>query len=160
MALLEHRRFRLQQPEVLDAVRFKKRRLADEHLSALDVAADASPGGGFKTVDCCRLEVAPCGMWIYARLPNGGIAMQYDIETPCIGGTSDHAHLLLSLPTSLSVAKAIKVLSGLNRLAGRGSAAEAREVQQAGGLPVGFLNPFNDARWVQVNTRARSRRCR
>src|ERR1700722_19907497 len=35
------------------------------------------------------------------------------------------------------------------RDAGRGSIAEAREVQQAGGLPVCFLNPFDDVRWVR-----------
>ena len=29
------------------------------------------------------------------------------------------------------------------------SAAEAREVHQTGGLCVGFLNPFDDVRWVR-----------
>src|SRR4030088_3827558 len=35
------------------------------------------------------------------------------------------------------------------RGARRRSAAEAREVHQAGGLPVGFLNPFDDVRRVR-----------
>src|SRR6516164_1009984 len=34
-------------------------------------------------------------------------------------------------------------------IARRGSAAEAREVHQAGGLPVGFFNPFDDVRRVR-----------
>ena len=42
----------------------------------------------------------------------GGIARQNQIEPRCIGGMSDHAHLLLSLPTSLSVAKAMQLIKG------------------------------------------------
>jgi putative transposase len=42
----------------------------------------------------------------------GGIAKQSGIQPRCVGGMSDHAHLLLSLPTSLSVAKAIQLIKG------------------------------------------------
>ncbi|MBV9490867.1 MAG: IS200/IS605 family transposase [Verrucomicrobia bacterium] len=42
----------------------------------------------------------------------GGIARQNHIEPRCIGGMSDHAHLLLSVPTSLSVAKAMQLIKG------------------------------------------------
>jgi putative transposase len=42
----------------------------------------------------------------------GGIANQNGIRPLCIGGMSDHAHLLLSLPTSLSVASAMQVIKG------------------------------------------------
>ena len=42
----------------------------------------------------------------------GGIANQNGIDPLCIGGVSDHAHLLLSLPTSLSVASAMQLIKG------------------------------------------------
>jgi putative transposase len=35
----------------------------------------------------------------------GGIAKQNEIKPLCIGGVADHVPLLLSLPTTLSVAK-------------------------------------------------------
>ena len=42
----------------------------------------------------------------------GGIANRNGIDPLCIGGMSDHAHLLLSLPTSLSVAGAMQLIKG------------------------------------------------
>jgi len=42
----------------------------------------------------------------------GGIARQHHIQPRSIGGMSDHAHLLLSLPTALSLAKAMQLLKG------------------------------------------------
>jgi putative transposase len=42
----------------------------------------------------------------------GGIANHNGIDPLCIGGVSDHAHLLLSLPTSLSVASAMQFIKG------------------------------------------------
>jgi putative transposase len=49
-----------------------------------------------------------------------GIAKQNGIGPRCIGGVSDHAHLLLSLPTCFSVAKAMQLIKG-------GSSAWIRE---------------------------------
>ena len=42
----------------------------------------------------------------------GGIARQSHIAPRCIGGMSDHVHLLLSMPTSVSVAKAMQLIKG------------------------------------------------
>ena len=50
----------------------------------------------------------------------GGIAKQNGIKPLCIGGVADHVHLLLSLPTTMSVAKAMQLIKG-------GSSAWAHE---------------------------------
>jgi putative transposase len=42
----------------------------------------------------------------------GGIAKQNKITPLCIGGVADHVHLLISLPTTLSVAKAVQIIKG------------------------------------------------
>jgi len=42
----------------------------------------------------------------------GGIAKQNQIKAFAIGGASDHVHVLLSLPATLSVAKAMQLLKG------------------------------------------------
>ncbi|MFY9984570.1 MAG: IS200/IS605 family transposase [Chthoniobacterales bacterium] len=42
----------------------------------------------------------------------GGIAKQNGIKPRCVGGVADHVHLLLSMPTTLSVAKAIQLIKG------------------------------------------------
>ena len=47
-------------------------------------------------------------LWPYL----GGIAKQNQMKTLAIGGASDHVHVLLSLPATLSVAKAIQLLKG------------------------------------------------
>jgi putative transposase len=40
----------------------------------------------------------------------GGIAKQNGITPRCIGGVADHVHLLLSLPTTVPIAKAIQFI--------------------------------------------------
>jgi putative transposase len=45
-------------------------------------------------------------LWPYL----GGIAKQNGITPRCIGGVADHVHLLLSLPTTIAVAKAIQLI--------------------------------------------------
>jgi hypothetical protein len=40
-------------------------------------------------------------LWPYL----GGIAKQNSIQPKCIGGVADHVHLLLSLPTTISISK-------------------------------------------------------
>ncbi len=42
----------------------------------------------------------------------GGIARENNIKTLVVGGVENHVHLLLSIPSTLSVAKAIPLLKG------------------------------------------------
>jgi REP element-mobilizing transposase RayT len=42
----------------------------------------------------------------------GGIARENKMKALAVGGTDNHAHLLLSLPPMLSVAKAIQLIKG------------------------------------------------
>ncbi len=42
----------------------------------------------------------------------GGIARQNGMKALEIGGTTDHVHLLLSLPSTISVAKALQLIKG------------------------------------------------
>lgn len=42
----------------------------------------------------------------------GGIARENDMKALAIGGIEDHVHVLLSLPRTLSVAKAVQLLKG------------------------------------------------
>jgi REP-associated tyrosine transposase len=42
----------------------------------------------------------------------GGIARTHGVKTLAVGGTADHVHLLLSLPATLSVDKAIQLVKG------------------------------------------------
>jgi putative transposase len=47
-------------------------------------------------------------LWPYL----GGIAKQNQMKALAIGGAADHIHILLSLPATLSVAKAVQLLKG------------------------------------------------
>src|SRR5947207_4112038 len=47
-------------------------------------------------------------LWPYL----GGIARENGIKTLAVGGAADHVHALLSLPATLSVAKALQLLKG------------------------------------------------
>jgi putative transposase len=47
-------------------------------------------------------------LWPYL----GGIARENDMKALAIGGVVDHVHLLLSLPATLSVSKAMQLLKG------------------------------------------------
>jgi len=42
----------------------------------------------------------------------GGIARQHRMKAIEVGGTADHIHLLLSLPSTLSIAKALQLIKG------------------------------------------------
>jgi REP element-mobilizing transposase RayT len=42
----------------------------------------------------------------------GGIARDNGMTALCIGGVEDHVHLLLSLPATMAVAKAIQLIKG------------------------------------------------
>jgi REP element-mobilizing transposase RayT len=47
-------------------------------------------------------------LWPYL----GGIARENDMKALAIGGVADHVHLLLSLPSTLSISKAMQLLKG------------------------------------------------
>lgn len=47
-------------------------------------------------------------LWAYL----GGIAKQNKMKALAIGGASDHVHILASLPSTISVAKAVQLLKG------------------------------------------------
>jgi REP element-mobilizing transposase RayT len=47
-------------------------------------------------------------LWAYL----GGIARENEMKALVIGGVADHVHLLLSLPTTLPVSKAMQLLKG------------------------------------------------
>ena len=47
-------------------------------------------------------------LWPYL----GGIGKDYKMRALMIGGVADHIHMLLSLPSTLSVAKAVQLIKG------------------------------------------------
>lgn len=47
-------------------------------------------------------------LWAYL----GGIARENEMKALAIGGTDDHVHVLVSLPSTLSIAKAVQLLKG------------------------------------------------
>ena len=47
-------------------------------------------------------------LWAYL----GGIARENKMSALMVGGVADHAHILLALPSTLTLAKAIQVLKG------------------------------------------------
>jgi REP element-mobilizing transposase RayT len=47
-------------------------------------------------------------LWPYL----GGIARENDMKALAIGGVADHVHVLLSLPATLSISKAMQLLKG------------------------------------------------
>jgi REP element-mobilizing transposase RayT len=50
-----------------------------------------------------RDEIQP-ELWAYI----GGIARAHEMKALAVGGTDDHAHILLSLPSTIAVAKAMQ----------------------------------------------------
>lgn len=50
----------------------------------------------------------PERLWPYA----GGIARANDFHAIAVGGTHDHAHLLLVLPATMALAKAVQLIKG------------------------------------------------
>jgi len=51
-------------------------------------------------------------LWAYM----GGIAREHEMKALAVGGTDDHVHILLSLPSSLPVARAMReIKSGSSR---------------------------------------------
>jgi putative transposase len=64
----------------------------------------------FSTKECRSL--IPPGLqerlWPYL----GGVARQNEMKAIEIGGVADHVHILLSLPSTLSIAKAMQLIKG------------------------------------------------
>jgi len=58
-----------------------------------------------------RLQITPAlGERLWPFL--GGIARQNRMKAVAIGGVEDHVHLLLSLPSTLAIAKALQLIKG------------------------------------------------
>ena len=47
-------------------------------------------------------------LWSYM----GGIAREHGMKALAVGGTADHAHVLLSMSSTLSIAKAVQLIKG------------------------------------------------
>ena len=47
-------------------------------------------------------------LWAYM----GGIARENEMKALAVGGTDDHAHILLSLPSSVTIAEAMRKIKG------------------------------------------------
>ena len=47
-------------------------------------------------------------IWLYI----GGMLRRNNMKFVCGGGTADHVHILMSLPTTISVAKAVQLIKG------------------------------------------------
>ncbi len=47
-------------------------------------------------------------LWPYL----GGIAREHGMKSLAVGGVEDHVHLLLSLPSTMNVAKALQLIKG------------------------------------------------
>ena len=52
-------------------------------------------------------EVRP-RLWAYI----GGIAREHECRVLAVGGVADHAHLLLSLPATMPISKAVQIVKG------------------------------------------------
>jgi REP element-mobilizing transposase RayT len=64
----------------------------------------------FSTKNRLPLLVSPLKERIWAFM--GGIAQENKMKALCIGGMADHVHLLISIPTTLSISKAIQLIKG------------------------------------------------
>ena len=47
-------------------------------------------------------------LWAYI----GGIARKNKMKALAVGGTEDHIHILLSLPSTISISKAVQLIKG------------------------------------------------
>ena len=65
-----------------------------------------SPKGRMKTISP-RLEKR---LWFYIC----GIARNHSMKALAIGGTDDHIHMRISLPSTISIAKAIQEIKGVS----------------------------------------------
>ncbi len=54
-------------------------------------------------------EIQP-RLWAYM----GGVAREHEMKALAVGGTEDHAHILLSLPSSLPIAEAMREIKSVS----------------------------------------------
>jgi REP element-mobilizing transposase RayT len=90
-------------------------------------------------------------LWPYL----GGIARENDLKALAIGGVADHVHLLLSLPTTLSVAKAMQLLKGNSSKWLRETFPELRQHYFAwqegfGAFSIGISGVDDTVRYIQT----------
>jgi REP element-mobilizing transposase RayT len=64
----------------------------------------------FSTKDRRKVITPEMRLRLWAYL--GGIARESDMHALQVGGTDDHVHLLLQLPSVLSIAKAMQLIKG------------------------------------------------
>ncbi len=64
----------------------------------------------FSTKDRCKLISAEIRERLWAYI--GGIAREHAMKALAVGGTAYHVHLLVSLPSTLSIARAIQLIKG------------------------------------------------
>ena len=64
----------------------------------------------FSTKERRRLITADLQQRLYPYL--GGIARENKMKVLAIGGVEDHVHVLLSIPSTLSIAKSVQLLKG------------------------------------------------
>ena len=71
-------------------------------------------------------------LWSYM----GGIARENNMKALAIGGIEDHVHLLISLPTTLSISKAIQLIKGGS--SNKDACASSNEVATSTGCMIHF----------------------
>ena len=64
----------------------------------------------FSTKERRRLITPEMQSRLYPYL--GGIARENKMKAPSVGAVEDHVHLLLSVPSTLSIAKSVQLLKG------------------------------------------------
>jgi putative transposase len=90
-------------------------------------------------------------LWPYL----GGIARANDMKALAIGGVADHAHLLLSLPATLSVSKAMQLMKGNSSKWLRETFPELRQCDFAwqegfGAFSIGVTGITDTVRYIQT----------
>ena len=90
-------------------------------------------------------------LWPYL----GGIARQNDLKALAIGGVADHVHLLLSLPATLSVSKAMQLIKGNSSKWLRETFPELRQNDFAwqegfGAFSIGVSGVEDTVRYIQA----------
>jgi putative transposase len=64
----------------------------------------------FSTKERCKQIHADLQPRLWSYL--GGIARENDMKALAVGGVEDHVHLLLSLPSTMAIAKALQLIKG------------------------------------------------
>jgi REP element-mobilizing transposase RayT len=102
--------------------------------------------------DLISTKIQP-DLWAFV----GGIARKNEFKALTVGGTENHLHVLLSLPATMSLAKAMQLLKGgsshwMNETHTRGFAWQ----EGYGAFTVGISQKNDTIRYIQVAGRASS----